>query len=147
MKQSETITLSLCILFCCSQCTTTSLYLTWFHSRASRIFTQREPTLSLLWYGLLLFYRGGHWFAGWWHRWHQSPLSVFNTWRHFICIMNWFEIIVKQQHLIMTASFPCVLLKTPNILENLAIYLPWRNRLGSDNIKSQENLHFCNNKH
>lgn len=52
-------------------------------------------------------------------------------------VMKWFESI-NQQSLIMTASFPCVLIKkkkTPNILENLDIKLFWRNRLRFEDIK------------
>lgn len=133
MKQSENV---ITIFYCSAAHSLLWHYLTCFHSRTSKILPCKCQHCLFLDPGLLLlFYLGGHWFAGWWHRWHQNPCLTTSQ-RHFTCIMKWFGIIVKQQNLIMTASFPCVLItKTPNILWNLDIKLPWRNRLGFEDIR------------
>lgn len=66
----------------------------------------------------------------------RTPVWLTTSRRHFTCIGRGFEIIVKQQNLIMTASFPCVFIaKTPNTQESLVIKLPWRNRYGFKDIE------------
>lgn len=133
MKQSENTAVSPCILCCCAQRTLTLLCLTGFRVGCLPSYSKNANIVSSpIWAAPLVLPRESQ--VCWLVTQHQHPCLT-TSWKHFLCIVNWFEIIVKQQNLTMTASFPCVLIKTTNIMENPDIKLSWRNRVRLEDIK------------